>query len=184
MIVLVGKTCSGKNSIKKELINLGMKNIVTYTTRPPRNGEVNGVDYHFIDIDTFRSMYNNESFGETAIYTVADNSVYHYGSRLDSYIKNGIIILNPSGLRQLKENHPGIKFLSFYIKASDQVIAQRLQDRGDDPSESKRRMNADKIDFKDIEFDVDFYLVNNGGYTPKELARAIYRVVKENEESN
>ena len=54
MIVLVGKTCSGKDSIKKELINLGMKNIVTYTTRPLRNGEVNGVDYHFIDIDTFR----------------------------------------------------------------------------------------------------------------------------------
>lgn len=47
MIFIAGKTCSGKTRIVSELCKkFGYKKIVTYTTRPIRNKEVDGIDYH------------------------------------------------------------------------------------------------------------------------------------------
>ncbi len=37
LLLLCGKSCAGKDTIQKELIKIGMKSVVTYTTRPPRN---------------------------------------------------------------------------------------------------------------------------------------------------
>ena len=53
MLLLVGKSASGKDTVKKELIKMGMKAVVTYATRPPRNGEIDGVTYHFITKEEF-----------------------------------------------------------------------------------------------------------------------------------
>ena len=53
MILLCGKTSSGKTFLQKELIKIGYKSIVTYTTRPPRNGEVDGIAYHFVTKEEF-----------------------------------------------------------------------------------------------------------------------------------
>lgn len=47
MIILVGKSCSGKDTVVKELTKMGYNKIVTCTTRPPRPGEINGREYHF-----------------------------------------------------------------------------------------------------------------------------------------
>ena len=59
MLVLVGKTCSGKDTIKKELVKLGMTPIIAYTTRPMRNGEVDGETYYFISKDEFEDILMN-----------------------------------------------------------------------------------------------------------------------------
>ena len=53
MLLLIGKSCAGKDLIKKKLIDNGMEAVVTYTTRPPRPGEVDGRTYHFISQDIF-----------------------------------------------------------------------------------------------------------------------------------
>lgn len=53
MLLLVGMTCSGKDTIKKELLKKGMDGVVTYTTRPPRPKEIDGMSYHFISKDEF-----------------------------------------------------------------------------------------------------------------------------------
>ena len=48
MIVLIGESASGKSSIERCLVeDYGYNKIVSYTTRPPRAGEVDGIDYHF-----------------------------------------------------------------------------------------------------------------------------------------
>ncbi len=49
MIILVGKSCSGKDTVVKELAKMGYNKIVTCTTRPPRPGEIDGREYHFLD---------------------------------------------------------------------------------------------------------------------------------------
>ena len=57
IIVLIGASGSGKSSIEKILAdNYGYEKITSYTTRSPRNGETNGVDYNFIDNKTFADM--------------------------------------------------------------------------------------------------------------------------------
>ena len=69
MVVLVGESGSGKSSIEKYLVhNYGYEKIVTYTTRPMRDGEVDGVDYHFIDKSQFRRFKLQDFFAETAEY--------------------------------------------------------------------------------------------------------------------
>ena len=48
VIILTGKSCVGKDSVRGELEKLGFKNIVSYTSRPMRVGEKGGVDYNFV----------------------------------------------------------------------------------------------------------------------------------------
>ena len=63
MICLIGKTASGKDTIAKELVNkYGYKRIVTYTTRPIRDGEKEGVNYYYI------SIYNHSSIISFVIF--------------------------------------------------------------------------------------------------------------------
>ena len=48
MIEIIGKNGAGKSYLANELYNFGFKRNVGYTTRPMRDGEINGVDYYFI----------------------------------------------------------------------------------------------------------------------------------------
>ena len=52
MIILVGESASGKSTIEKILTEkYGYKKTISYTTRQPRDGEINGVNYHFNTLD-------------------------------------------------------------------------------------------------------------------------------------
>lgn len=63
MLILVGKMGSGKDTIKNELIKLGMKNCCTYTTRPKRLGELDGRTYHFITDEEFETKKKDKFDG-------------------------------------------------------------------------------------------------------------------------
>ena len=67
VIVLVGRMASGKTTLKNEILKESpkIKPIITYTTRPMRDGEEDGVDYHFISNDTFNAMKRRKEFLET-----------------------------------------------------------------------------------------------------------------------
>ena len=56
LIIICGKTNSGKSTLKNALLQHGFESIVTYTTRSPRLGEVNGVDYHFVSEEEFENL--------------------------------------------------------------------------------------------------------------------------------
>ena len=58
LLIICGKMCSGKDTIVKRLINKGFKKVVTYTTRPKKRGEVDGVDYHYISKEDFEKKSN------------------------------------------------------------------------------------------------------------------------------
>ena len=67
--VLIGKSASGKNTIQNQLVErYGFGKIVTYTTRPPRNGETEGEDYHFISEEEFVQKEKEIFFMETCLY--------------------------------------------------------------------------------------------------------------------
>lgn len=55
-IVLFGKTGSGKTTVAKEMEKLGIKRLISYTTRPKRSDEKDGVEYHFVSEDQFFEM--------------------------------------------------------------------------------------------------------------------------------
>lgn len=174
LIGLCGKSGTGKSTLAKEIEKLGYKKVVTTTTRPRRKGEVDGVDYHFIYDFDFRMKEVFHSFIETTSYKVASGETWRYGTTykdVENKGRNKVIILNPDGLRAFREKLIPIKV--FLIESEPTVITARLADRGDNPAEIERRMEADLADFSNIEKLIDFTVYNERDTDIKELAKTI-----------
>lgn len=177
MILLAGKTCSGKDTIKKELLKMGISGVVTYTTRPPRKNEVDGISYHFISTKEFLKKEKCGFFAEITSYNVASGETWYYGSAIEDLKDDKVIIVNPYGLKQIQK----IKSLNpivFYITVDENVILDRLKKRGDDSIEAERRLKADNKDFADIDKYVDFSFSNDIGLSPRALAEVILYTYK------
>lgn len=152
--LLFGKSGVGKTTIYKKLVEdeeLGLTPIVTCTTRPPREGEVNEVDYYFISEEEFHDLEMMSELMESTSYKVANGETWYYGSLFKDFMdhKDRIIIVNPQGIRTILDKcfKYGIKTKTILIKANNKVRLSRLLQRGDDIEEVKRRMKADNRDF-------------------------------------
>ena len=165
MIVLVGESASGKSSIERELVALGFNKIVTYTTRPMRNGET----YHFITEEQFNDMVEKNLFAEHASY-----NGWQYGTAKEDCTDDKVVVLTPHGLRQLKKNID-LKIISFYIKVPRRDRLIKILERGDDIEEAYRRNLSDVGQFDGIEDEVD-YVIRNEGYK-RSIVDMVYRVV-------
>ena len=184
MLILIGKMGSGKDTIKNELIKLGMKNCCTYTTRPKRLGELDGRTYHFITDKEFETKKKDKFFVSTSTYHTAFGT-WKYGTQVSELLKtsNSIVILNPTEIKQIKENTLLDELMNkntkiCYLIASGKSIWKRLSKRGDDPDEVKRRMERDQEDFKNISEYVDFS-IRNEDINPKSLAKIIYGIYQQ-----
>ena len=169
MIVLVGESASGKSSIEKYLVdNYGYNKIVSYTTRQPRENEINGIDYHFISVEQFKSLKKQDFFAETAIY-----NGWYYGVAKKDCTDDKVAVLTPHGLRQVSKIKD-INVISFYINVSRRDRLIKILQRGDDIEESYRRNLSDVGMFDGICDEVD-YVINNVGYNKsiKEMAKEV-----------
>lgn len=174
MIILVGKSCSGKNAIQEELIKDGKyKRVVTYTSRPPRPGEIDGVTYHYISSYEFLKKQFEGFFVETTYYDVASGERWFYGTSIECFNDdNGVLIMNPEGVKAI-EKRKDINCTIFYIMCDKKTLKKRLKKRGDNPKEARRRLRADKKDFKDMEAWSDYTIINGDNTTPKTVADLI-----------
>ena len=145
LIIFTAPSGSGKTTILKRLLECfdNLFHAITYTTREPRFGEVDGIDYHFVSVDVFKTMIMDGIFLEY-------EEVYHnqfYGSSkkiIDDNFSNGkttMMILDVKGALAIKEIC-GDDSLIIFIKVSDiETLRQRLIDRGLDDLESiEKRM--------------------------------------------
>ena len=102
IITLVGPTCSGKTTLKDQLLDTGFFiEVISHTTRPMRTGEVNGETYHFVEKEVFDQMemlerieYNGNIYG---------GSVAEFEKGFDSG-KIPVIIVEPNGNAQININ--------------------------------------------------------------------------------
>lgn len=171
MIVLIGESASGKSSIEKNLVeNYGFKNIISYTTRPPRKGEVDGVDYHFINTEQFHELKSKNFFAETATYRD-----WFYGTAKEDYANDKVAVLTPHGLRQVSKLKD-IDVISFYINVPRRDRLIKILQRGDNIEEAYRRNLSDVGQFDGIEDEVDF-VINNSEYcfSVEEMTQKILR---------
>ena len=174
MIILVGESASGKSTIEKILADkYGYKKTVSYTTRPPRDGEINGVDYHFITEKEYAKKFNSNFFVETGAY-----NDWLYGTTKDQYDENTVCVLTPHGLRQIKKIFGEENIHSFYIKVPRRDRLIKILERGDEIDEAIRRNQSDVGQYDGIEDEVNFVIRNNGYLlTPSYLAKQIYELV-------
>lgn len=178
MIALTGFTASGKSTIEKELVKLGFVRIISYTTRPIRikDGEVDGVDYHFISEEEFMDKLHNGFFAENTKYDTVEG-VWRYGAAVEDVDDSKVCVINRDGLRQLKANKD-LNIKSFFIDVDEESIREKLEARGDKKAEYERRLESDEVDFRGIEEEVD-YVVKNHKYimSPSEVANEILGVL-------
>jgi len=154
VVALIGKAGAGKDSIQKatcELHPLMFHPIVSCTTRPAREGEVEGVDYHFISLNEFtRKVLNGDMLEATEFRD------WFYGTTLDSLAKDKINIgvFNPAGVEALLED-PRLNVKVFEIVAPDKQRLMRYLNREEYPdcAEMCRRYFTDEKDFADLDFD-------------------------------
>ena len=106
IICLVSPMGAGKDTILKEVIKeYNINPLISYTDRPIRNGETNGVEYNFVTEEEIYRMMYNEEFIETRIYnTEFGDWVYGLAKNsIDLYSKdNYIVILDFKGLISLR----------------------------------------------------------------------------------
>lgn len=152
IIAIIGKAGSGKDTLLKKVLKKypDLKEIVSCTTRPPRENEVNGVDYHFLTDEQFANRLSNHQMLE---YTSFNS--WFYGTEkgtLDTE-KINIGVFNPTGIRSLLQ-HSEIKVKVFYINASDKNRLIRQLTREENPlvDEVIRRYRADDLHFDNLDF--------------------------------
>lgn len=150
IIAIVGKAGSGKDSILEEVMSgaigpYDFHEIVSYTTREPRQGEIDGFSYHFVDKYTFADMVHD---GRMLEYTKFNS--WLYGTALNSLSneKINIGVFNPSGIISLM-NRPDVDLYVIYITATDKerLLRQLTREENPDVREVLRRYDADEDDF-------------------------------------
>jgi len=147
-IILVGPAASGKDHARKDLINLGLTQSISYTTRPIREGEQDGVDYHYIDDTEFNNMVSRSEFYENQEF-----NGWSYGTTKKEMNNSQLFIMTPAGLADLVKTDRDKSIVIFFN--IDQTIREnRLADRGDVDNIS-RRIAADTEDFKSyVDWDI------------------------------
>lgn len=144
IVVVAGPTAVGKGTINR-LIVAGHDDIemsVSATTRPPRPGEVDGVDYHFVSSARFDQMIE---LGELLEWATVHGQ-HRYGtpqasveSRRDAG-KTVILEIDVQGARQIRSRLPDALFI-FIAPPSFDALATRLAGRGTEtPEEQSRRL--------------------------------------------
>ncbi len=162
IVVITAPSAAGKTTLIKKYVS-NFDNVsfsVSHTTRNKREGEVDGVDYYFIDKEKFNEMIENNEFIEWA--SVHDN---YYGTSLAEINKplekNNILILDidVQGALFLKSREIKAKYI-FIMPPSIEAIKERLIKRNTETEESLKRRIWDAK--REMEYANKFdYIVEN-----------------------
>lgn len=135
---------TGKTTVCRAVVERdpGIEFSVSHTTRPPRPGERDGVDYHFVDVATFRAMVADGAFVEHAEYA---GNLYGTSQRaLDGPLAQGrdlLLEVEVQGARQIRGRRADARFV-FLLPPSLEELERRLRRRGTDPLEVVARRLA------------------------------------------
>ena len=185
ILIFIGKSGSGKDFARDYLITeKGFQSIISHTTRPIREGEIDGKDYWFITEDRFiEADYNNE-FIETRSYNVdfeGEKTIWHYGTNIFEFKHKGfhsVAIKDLQGAKQIKEQFPKTKII--YVHCDDIVREHRAKSRGSFcQTEWGRRLVKDNEDFSldKLLGNVDYYL-DNTNLSLEEFKQELDNIIK------
>jgi guanylate kinase len=163
LFIVSAPSGAGKSSLVNALLETdpSIKLSVSYTTRAPRPGEVDGVHYHFVDIDAFRDMLNRGDFLESA-------EVYgnYYGTSqpwIEEQMRAGhdiLVEIDWQGAAQVRKLFPTAVSL-YILPPSLAELRRRLVGRGQDAAEViDRRVAAAQEDITHA-YSFDYLVVND-----------------------
>lgn len=181
LVIVSSPSGGGKDAVIRGLINIfpGSAKFITTTTRPPRPGEKNGVDYHFVSREEFETMINSGELVEYNVY--ADN---YYGTekeRLNQALEKHPVVFSNIEINGKKNfDKSGRKNLSFFLlPESMEVLRERIEKRGGlTPEIIEKRLETAKKEI--IEADIyDHKIVNYQGKLEEAIAETA-EIIRQN----
>ncbi len=186
---VMGKSGSGKDTILKEINNiegLNLKTIVTYTTRPKRNNETDGVEYFFIDKEKLDYFHKCGKIIECRVYNTVHGKWY-YSTIDDGQINlennNYIVIVTLEAYSDFRKYFGDEKLVPIYINIDDGVRLERAlaRERGQkipNYSEMCRRFLADSEDFSEKNLEANNIKKFYNNYDLKECIDEVVSTIK------
>lgn len=177
LLILSAPSGSGKTTLARRLVEEQKNTVfsVSYTTRPPRGKEKDGVDYVFVDESRFRDMVRDELFVEWA--EVHGNFYGTPAEPVEKTLKSGGLIIfdiDVQGGEQIKSRYPSAISV-LLLPPSWTELERRLRDRGtDDDRTIQRRLLAAKSEVRKAA-SYDYCVVNDDLETALKDLRAIVR---------
>ncbi len=165
LVILSGVSGSGKDTIKKALI-ARMKNVeslASYTSRAPREGEVNGEIYNFVSKEEFEKMIENKEFYEYDIH----HENYYGTSRvlLNEKIKSGKIIvkdIDVNGTENLvKLLGQDTKVVTIFLKVPKHILQKRLEARSEKADYKEITLRLNRFDYEETKIGMYDYVIKN-----------------------
>lgn len=152
IIAIIGEAGSGKDTLMKECLKhiKNLNPIISYTTRPKRENEVDGVDYHFLSNEEFLEKLNNREMLEA---TVFNEWCYGTGRGSLNPDKVNIGVFNIDGINNLLD-YDDIEIYVIYLKvnAKNRLLRQLKREENPNVDEIIRRYQTDKKDFTTLPF--------------------------------
>ncbi|NVJ48883.1 MAG: guanylate kinase [Gammaproteobacteria bacterium] len=167
---------AGKTSLLKAMLQQtnAVRISVSHTTRKQRAGEVEGEDYHFVSVEQFQAMIDQQAFLEYA--KVFDN---FYGTSRESVQQqldagtDIILEIDWQGARQIRSLMPKSRSI-FILPPSRNALMERLEGRGQDSKEViERRMAAAKEEMSHYN-EYDYLVINDNFEQAQEELAAIF----------
>ncbi len=163
LFIITAASGAGKTSLIKALLakDTHLKLSISHTTRKARPGEVDGVDYHFVDDETFLSMLGEAQFLESAEVHGA-----RYGTSqiaVNGPLKAGfdvILEIDWQGAAQVRRLYPKAIGI-FVLPPSVETLEHRLNTRGQDSSETiAKRVAAARAEMRHVS-EFDYVTIND-----------------------
>jgi guanylate kinase len=177
LFIITAASGTGKTSLLRALLaaDTQIARSVSYTTRPPRPGEVAGVDYHFVDETQFMQMLRDGDFLESA-------EIYgkRYGTSqtlVDTALQDGhdiVLEIDWQGAEQVRKLYPEAISI-FILPPSLEALSERLHGRGQDSAEViAKRLAAAREEMSHVS-EFDYVTINDDFQTALEDLCAIVR---------
>jgi guanylate kinase len=142
-IVLTGPSGVGKDTVLSELFKLdpALGYAVSYTTRPPRPGEIEGVSYFFVDEPTFRAMIDRGEFFEwSTVYGELKGRTFDTVNRAIASGKDTVIKIDVQGSEKVRRQVGDSGLYIYLLPPSIEALEERLVDRAtEDPASLRAR---------------------------------------------
>jgi guanylate kinase len=179
VLALFGESASGKDTCLNQIVEdfpIKTHKIISCTTRPKREKEINAKDYFFVSEEDFAKKLLDGTLIEATRFRD-----WFYGTPKDGLDKDKINIgvFNIEGIRCMMEE-PEIDLRALYIKASDKTRLLRALQREQDPDceEICRRFQTDKKDFSFIPFSHYSWLSEKTNVPQLSLKNMVFKIIQ------
>lgn len=167
IIVLLGASATGKDTVAKhisEKYNIPMA--ISYTTRPMREKETQGVEYYFIsDEEMDKKFKEGKVIEHTSYYIQSEDVCYRYANVVEEFEKGDytLTILNPHGLYQFNKSQYKDNLVSIMLNCDDRVRLVRSLNRDENVNvnEVLDRFRRDELDFIERRPKTDYEIDTN-----------------------